>query len=158
MKVVIPIIGVMAVTVQLIRFWPLDSENFLVPFVTGAVFYIACKVGWEMQRSRILQDGYRGWLNWCLRTLIGTAVFLTLSLTLLFFSHNNPICEETGDPFFGRCEKYSTMTTTVAAEVSFNVAAKANYPLLLALAFAVGSFTKRLEYAKSQNRVKQEIP
>lgn len=152
MKVVIPSIGVAAVIIQLIRLWPLGFSSLLPAFVTGGVFYIACKVGWDMQKNRILQDGYKGWGNWFKRAIIGISVFLTLSLTLLFYSFHNPICEETGDPFYGRCEKHSTDTIGSKTGTSFNMAVKVFYPLLLALAFVAGSGAKRIEYMKEKGK------
>ena len=148
MKIVIPIIGAAAVIVQLIRFWPLTFITLLSVLVTGGVFYIACKLGWEAQKGRILQNGYKGWGDWCKRALLGTTVFLTLSLTLLFFSFNNPICEETGDPFYGRCEKYIEESSETKNSVSFNLGGKALYPLFLAIAFIIGSAATRVEHIR----------
>lgn len=152
MKIVIPIIGAIAVVVQLIRFWPLTFATLLSALVTGGVFYIACKLGWKTQKGRILQDGYKGWGDWCKRVLLGTAAFLTLSLTLLFFSFNNPICEETGDPFYGRCEKFIEESSETKNSVSFNLGAKSLYPLFLAIAFIIGSAATRIEHTKKMGQ------
>jgi len=134
MKTVLPIIGTAAVIVQLIRFWPCTFTTLLSALVTGGVFYTACKLGWETQKGRILQDGYKGWGDWCKRALLGTATFLALSLTLLFFSFNNPICKETGDPFYGRCEKFIEESSGAKISVPFNLGDKSFYPLFLAIA------------------------
>lgn len=147
MKMIVPIIGVAAVTIQLIRFWPsFTFTTLLSSFVTGGVFYIACKIGWETQKGRIMQDGYRGWGDWCKRIFIGMAVFLSLSLALLFFSFHNPICEERGGPFYGRCEKYAEESAEAGNDVSFNLGGKVFYPLLLGLAFIAGSAAIRIEH------------
>ena len=58
MKIVLPIIGTVTVFVQLIRFWPFTFTTLLSALVTGGVFYIACKLGWDTQKGRILQDVY----------------------------------------------------------------------------------------------------
>lgn len=150
MKIVIPIIGAVAVIVQMIRFWPLTFTTLLTSLVTGAVFYIACKLGWDTQRGRILKDGYKGWGNWCKRVVLGLSVFLTLSLVVIFFSFHNPICAETGDPFYGRCEKYSDEHQEAPADISFNLVGKAIFPLLLAGTFIVGSAAVRIEHLRKK--------
>ena len=152
MKVVLPIIGTAAVIVQLIRFWPFTFATLLSAFVTGGVFYIACKLGGDTQKGRILQDGYKGWGDWCKRALLGTTAFLTLSLALLFFSFNNPICEETGDPFYGRCEKFIGQSIETKNNISFNLGAKSVYPLLLAVAFITGSAATRIEHIRKMGQ------
>lgn len=151
MKRVIPIIGIAAVITQLIRLWPLDVTTVLSAFVTGGVFYIACKLGWDMQKDRILQDGYKGWGVWVAKAVRGTVIFLTLSLALLFFSFHNPICKETGDQFYGRCEKYAGQPSDTEKDIPFNPANKSFYPLLLALVYYTGSAAKRIEYTKDKN-------
>ena len=107
MRMIVPIIGTTAIIVQLIRLWPFTFTSLVSALATGGVFYFACKLGWDTQKGSILKDGYKGWGDWCKRALLGMTVFLTLSLTLLFFSFHNPICKDTGDPFYGRCEKYA---------------------------------------------------
>ncbi len=148
MKIVLPIIGTTAVIVQLIRFWPFTLTKLLSAFVTGGVFYIACKLGRDTQKGHILKDGYKGWGDWSKRALLGSVAFLTLSLALLFFSFNNPICEETGVPFYGRCEKFIEESSETNNRISFNLGGKALYPLFLAVAFIAGSAAARIEHIR----------
>lgn len=156
MKKMIPVIGVAAVIVQIVRFWPLDLVSFFSALVTGGVFYIACNIGWNMQKDRILQHGLKGWGDWFVKALAGTVIFLGLSLTLLFFSFNNPICRETGDQFYGRCEKYNGQADKTGPDIPFNPANKAFYPLLLALTYYAGSAAKRFEHIKKQTDTDSE--
>ena len=151
MRIIAPIIGITAIIIQLFRLSPLTFTSLLSALVTGGVFYIACKLGWDIQNGAILKDGYKGWGNWCKRAVVGIAVFLTLSLTLLFFSFSNPICEDTGDPFYGRCEKYASESTVTDATISFDPAQKAYYPLLLAIAFVAGSAAIRIEHIRKRD-------
>ena len=157
MKIVLPIIGTAAVIVQLIRFWPFTFTTLLSALVTGGVFYIACKLGWDTQKGRILQNGYTGWGDWCKRALLGTTAFLILSLALLFFSFNNPICKETGDPFYGRCEKFIEESSETKTSVSFNLGGKAFYPLFLAIAFITGSAATRIEHIRKMGQNDRRI-
>ncbi len=146
MQKVIPILGIVAVIVQLVRFWPLSPIFVFSAFVTGAVFYIACKLGWDMQSYQINQNGYKGWGNWLSNAALRTVIFLIISLGLLFISFHNPICEETGDSLYGRCEQYSEEDDI--KDVPFLPADKALYPLLLALTYYMGSSAQRIEYSK----------
>ena len=139
MKMIAPIIGATTIIVQCIRLLPFSFTSLLSALVTGGVFYLVCKVGWDTQTGSILKDGYKGWGDWCKRAFLGMAVFLTLSLTLLFFSFSNPICEDTGDPFYGRCEKYAAESTEKNTDISFNLGKNVFYPLLLAIAFVAGN-------------------
>ena len=148
MRMIVPIIGTTAIIVQLIRLLPFTFTSVLSALVTGGVFYITCKLGWDTQKGKILRDGYKGWGNWFLRALLGITVFLTLSITLLFLSFSNPICEDTGVPFYGRCEKYAAAPTETTATISFDLGRNAYYPLLLAIAFFVGSGALRIEYMR----------
>lgn len=157
MKIVIPIVGTAAVIVQLFRFWPLTLTTILSALVTGGVFYIVCKLGRDTQKGRILRDGYKGWGDWCKRALLGTAAFLTLSLVLLFFSFNNPICKETGDPFYGRCEKFAEKSSETATTISFNLRGKVFYPLFLAIAFIAGSGAARIEHIRKMGQNDRRI-
>ena len=157
MKIVLPIIGTATVIVQLIRFWPFTFTALLSALVTGGVFYIACKLGWDTQKGRILQNGYTGWGDWCKRALLGTTAFLILSLALLFFSFNNPICKETGDPFYGRCEKFIEESSETKTSVSFNLGGKAFYPLFLAIAFITGSGATRIEHIRKMGQNDRRI-
>ncbi len=157
MKIVLPIIGTAAVVFQLIRFWPVTLATLLSAFVTGGVFYIACKLGWDTQKGRILQDGYKGWGDWFKRTLFGIVAFLALSLGLLFFSYHNPICKETGDPFYGRCEKFVEESAETKSGNSFNLGGKAFYPLCLAIAFITGSVATRIEYLRRKGQGDRRI-
>ena len=157
MRMIVPIIGTTAIIVQLIRLLPFTFTSLLSALVTGAVFYIACKLGWDTQKGRILKDGYTGWGEWCKRALLGMTVFLTLSLTLLFFSFSNPICEDTGDPFYGRCEKYAAESTEKSTGVSFNLEKNVYYPLLLAIAFVAGSAAIRIEHMKKKGGSERRI-
>ncbi len=150
MKRMVPIIGTAAMIIQLIRLWPFSFTSLLSALVTGGVFYIACKLGWDTQKGSILKDGYKGWGDWCKRALLGMTVFLTLSLVLLFFSFHNPICEETGDSFYGRCEKYAEESTETNTSVSFNLGSKVYYPLLLVFAFVAGSAATRIEHIRKK--------
>lgn len=150
MRMIVPIIGTTAIIVQLIRLLPVTFTSLLSALVTGAVFYITCKLGWDTQKGSILKDGYRGWGDWGKRAFLGMTVFLTLSLALLFFSFRNPICEDTGVPFFGRCEKYAVKSTETDIGVSFNLGRKAYYPLLLAIAFVAGSAATRIEHIRKK--------
>lgn len=157
MKIVLPMIGITAVIVQLISFWPFTFTTLLSALVTGGVFYIACKLGWETQKGRILRDGFKGWGGWCKRALIGTATFLALSLTLLYFSFNNPICKETGDPFYGRCEKFTEESSEAKTSVAFNLGDKSLYPLFLAIAFITGSAATRIEHSRKTGQNDRRI-
>ena len=129
MKIVLPIIGTAAVIVQLIRFWPFTFTALLSALVTGGVFYIACKLAWDTQKGRIL----------------------------LFFSFNNPICKETGDPFYGRCEKFIEESSETKTSVSFNLGGKAFYPLFLAIAFIAGSSATRIEHIRKMGQNDRRI-
>lgn len=147
-----PIIGSLAVLVQLLRFWPLNLTDILTAFVTGGVFYIACKVGWDIQKYQINQVGYKGWGHWFSRAVTGTAIFLVISLTLLFISFHNPICEETKDSLYGRCEQYSSNSSDPEKPLPFKPTDKALYPFFLALAYYIGSATKRFEYRQKDEK------
>ena len=157
MRMIVPIIGTTAIIVQLIRLLPFTFTSLLSALVTGGVFYIACKLGWDTQEGSILKDGYKGWGDWFKRALLGMTVFLTLSLVLLFFSFSNPICEDTGTPFFGRCEKYAAESTDANAAISFNLRRKASYPFLLALAFVAGSAATRIQHTRNNGGLDRRI-
>ena len=150
MRMIVPIIGTTAIIVQLIRLLPFTFTSLLSALATGGVFYLACKLGWDTQKGSILKDGYKGWGYWCKRAFFGMAVFLTFSLALLFFSFRNPICEDTGDPFYGRCEKYAAEATETTTGISFNLGKNVYYPLLLAIAFVAGSAATRIEHMRKK--------
>ncbi|NNK94001.1 MAG: hypothetical protein HKP41_06585 [Desulfobacterales bacterium] len=150
MRIIVPIIGTTAIIVQLIRLLPFTFTALLSALVTGGVFYITCKLGWDTQKGSILKNGYKGWGDWCKRALLGMTVFLTLSLALLFFSFHNPICEDTGDPFYGRCEKFAVESIETNTGISFNLGRKVYYPLLLAIAFVAGSAATRIEHIRKK--------
>ena len=157
MRMIVPIIGTTAIIVQLIRLLPFTFTSLLSALVTGGVFYISCKLGWDTQKGTILKDGYKEWGDWFKRAVLGMTVFLAFSLTLLFFSFRNPICEDTGYPFFGRCEKFAAGSTEANTAISFNLGRKASYPLLLALAFIAGSAATRIEHTRKNGSLDRRI-
>ena len=157
MRIIVPIIGTTAIIVQLFRLLPFTFTSLLSALVTGGVFYITCKLGLDTQKGSILKDGYKGWGDWCKRALLGMTVFLTLSLALLFFSFYNPICEDTGDPFYGRCEKFAAESIETNTSISFNLGRKVYYPLLLAIAFFAGSAATRIEHIRKKGGYDRRI-
>jgi hypothetical protein len=153
MKRVIPIIGIVTVVLQLIRFWPLSPNTVLSAFVTGGVAYISCKLGWKVQRNQLLRVGYKKWGKWLTNAFIRTVVFLTILLALLFVSFHNPICNEaTVGSMYGRCEQYSGHSAEAEGDIPFKPVGKAFYPLLLALTYYIGGAARRLEYTRDKGQ------
>lgn len=153
MRKMIPAIGIAAGVVQLIRLWPPSLYTLLSAMVTGGIVYLSCIIGWENQKNRILKSGYQGWPEWGKRAIRGVTIFLILSITILFFSFNNPICTEFGSALYGRCEQSAQNQDTADQTIPFNPASKAIYPLLLAIAYYAGGAAMLRQYTS----IKQQI-
>lgn len=147
MKRIMPIAGIITVIVQLFHLWPLDVQAVLAALVTGCVFYISCKLGWEVQRNQINQDSYKGWAVWCRDAMVGTFLFLTITFIVLFLSLHNPICDGTEEYLFGRCEQSSLDSSASQESLPLIPMGKGLYALLLVITFYIGSVSKRIEHA-----------